>query len=57
MMCPECGENTKVLESRIDVDGVYRRRRCPSCDHTFYTAETITDSEAFNGTRKSVKRN
>lgn len=39
MECPECGKNTKVLESRKYAGGVYRRRKCIECGFMFWTEE------------------
>ena len=50
MTCPVCGEETKVVESAKDCETVYRKRRCVSCKHTFYTEE----SEVTSG--NSLKR-
>lgn len=39
MTCPICGGTTKVVESRKDVEGVYRARKCYKCHYIFHTAE------------------
>ena len=42
MKCPQCGhEDTKVLESRMSLEGrsVRRRRSCPNCSYRFTTYE------------------
>jgi transcriptional regulator NrdR family protein len=43
MQCPECLENTRVLETRnARLEGAYiirRRRKCTVCGHAFTTAE------------------
>lgn len=44
MICPKCGGNTKVTDSRSTRFTVHRRRKCTLCGHIFYTAETIADS-------------
>lgn len=43
MTCPVCGGSSKVMSTRSDCDGVYRRRRCRECNHIFYTTETDSD--------------
>lgn len=43
LICPICGENTKVVDSRV-VDGkVVRRRKCVK-NHISYTIETYVDT-------------
>ena len=40
MNCPFCGaQNTKVTDSRPDVDGIRRRRECLGCGQRFITIE------------------
>jgi transcriptional repressor NrdR len=44
MNCPFCGtEDTKVVDSRIAMDGaqVRRRRECPKCSERFTTYEIV----------------
>ena len=43
MTCPVCGGYTKVINSRADCEGVYRRRRCVSCNYKLYTSEYESD--------------
>ena len=46
MKCPQCGhEDTKVLESRMSLEGrsVRRRRSCPQCVYRFTTYEKEED--------------
>lgn len=43
MTCPICGEKTKVLESKTDVDSIERRRECTSCGYRFTTFEIERD--------------
>lgn len=46
MICPNCGGETEVVDSRPRNDNtiVWRRRRCISCKHRFHTVERdITD--------------
>ncbi|MDA0353129.1 MAG: transcriptional regulator NrdR [Chloroflexi bacterium] len=45
MNCPFCGKDasseTTVVETREAVAGVYRQRRCASCDEPFTTVEQV----------------
>lgn len=43
MLCPKCDSNTKVLDTRFDVDCVTRKRCCLSCGHKFVTVEVDAD--------------
>ena len=46
MKCPQCAhEDTKVLESRLSLEGrsVRRRRSCPQCSYRFTTYEKEED--------------
>ena len=58
MECPLCGEDTKVLESRISsVFGLRRRRECTN-GHKFNTKEiVITEHEMKREKRKQMKIN
>lgn len=44
-MCPACGgDDTKVLDTRIDHRGWrMRRRACKDCGHRYWTSEIPTD--------------
>jgi transcriptional regulator NrdR family protein len=45
MMCPECGKKTRVVDyvkNKKDCE-TYRKRKCGSCGHIFYTAEYEVD--------------
>ena len=48
MTCPICGGLSKVTDSRSDCEGVYRRRKCVECNHSFYTSEYESDSSSYN---------
>ena len=40
MLCPACRKDTKVLETRLNGEGLFRRRRqCLNCDYRFTTLE------------------
>lgn len=45
MNCPNCGGETKVVDSRPQEDGVQRRRECLECKERFKTVEI--DSELY----------
>lgn len=60
--CPECGEDTRVINSRGDGCEQIRKRICKSCRHIFYTSESdIKDSvgaaklQAFEWDKKKEK--
>lgn len=42
MMCPYCGGDSKVVETRCDGRQI-RRRKCLDCCKLFYTLETVCD--------------
>jgi hypothetical protein len=40
MKCPKCGHRTDVYDSRLNTQGLVRRRRsCEGCGHRFATIE------------------
>lgn len=41
MICPECGGDMRVADSRPRDGGVWRRRKCAT-GHTVYTIECVT---------------
>lgn len=43
MLCPVCGEQTKVIDSRPEDDCVTRRRECIVCKYRFTTVEIDRD--------------
>lgn len=44
MNCPNCqSNNTQVRDSRPHPDGIFRRRRCLTCNHRFSTIEIKKD--------------
>lgn len=45
MKCPECGEDTNIVDSRPrdDRTKTYRRRKCPMCGCRFSTMEVCID--------------
>ena len=57
MNCPKCGDQTVVICTRSDCNGVYRYRKCKKCCRTFYTTEVESDSDNFNRlTREIVQK-
>ena len=59
MICPECREETKVIDARPSSKGTFRRRRqCRSCGYRFTTREYYVDPlpvEAVKITRREFK--
>jgi transcriptional regulator NrdR family protein len=51
MKCPECSENTQVLETRQ----TRRRRQCLSCGHRFSTVEILSDISPYAETPRAKK--
>ena len=43
MTCPICGGETKVVDSRSELDCVHRRRVCAKCKYSFTTSEIEDD--------------
>lgn len=43
MKCPDCKNNTKVLDSRLIGDRRIRRRYCKKCGYEMYTSEQKMD--------------
>ena len=45
MICPKCGNKTKVIDSRQcrNLLEIRRRRKCLSCKHRFTTRECAED--------------
>jgi transcriptional regulator NrdR family protein len=52
MLCPECGERTRIVDSRRTSGGVRRRRVCNGCEKRFTTMEIIWTYD--KRTRKGV---
>lgn len=49
MKCPECGCETRMVDSvNVSNNETFRKRKCVSCDHIFYTAEfEVEHNQAF----------
>lgn len=43
MICPLCGGQTAVVDSRPSEDDITRRRECRACGHRFTTIEIDLD--------------
>lgn len=43
MQCPNCGDDTRVIDSRPDDESVARRRECVACKYRFNTIEIETE--------------
>lgn len=44
MICPNCGEETRVVDSRkVGDDVVWRRRECKRCRYRFNTEERMVE--------------
>ena len=54
MICPVCGGDTKVTETRKDCKSVHRRRYCPSCLHSFFTTETESDGDELKAIERDL---
>lgn len=62
MECVNCGEVTKVLETRR-FDGMYlRRRKCPRCGEVMWTNEVmasmrdVRDMQAYEMIKRRAKK-
>ena len=47
MKCPKCGGDTSVEYSIGDAGGVYRKRKCKTCSHVFYTTEAAAEKSHY----------
>lgn len=48
IICPSCGlRNSRILETRQEPGGLFRRRKCKVCDATWTTVETMADKDAI----------
>lgn len=57
MICPKCGNDTGVIDSRLTNDGSIRRRRvCHACKYRFTTYEiSEVRKAAYEKTEKHEK--
>ena len=56
MECPECGNSTKVIDSRKVELNVFRKRKCGKCNHIFYTEEVEISLEEADIYMAALKR-
>ena len=59
MLCPKCGYDTKVCDTRYDKkeNEVFRRHVCKECGHEFFTVEFEVDmNEKFVSLWKTCYR-
>lgn len=45
MICPECDGKTKVVDSRVVEENVFRIRKCVECGYRFCTEELLIDDK------------
>ena len=59
MFCPVCGEQTKILQTRLLADGSKKRRReCLECEVRFTSVEklsSIPKPKAVRGNKREVE--
>lgn len=56
MLCPDCGEQTKILQTRLMNKGsVKRRRECLDCEKRFTSTETCSSVPALKVFREKRK--
>ena len=55
MICDECGEETKVIETFKTDDAVHRLRQCPKCRWMCNTLEQYID-EAYRPSTMTKQR-
>lgn len=59
MFCPVCGEQTKILQTRLLADGSKKRRReCLDCEVRFTSVEklsSIPKPKAVRGNKREVE--
>ena len=61
MLCPECNNKTRVIDSRVVEDVVVRKRKCKNCNYIFYTEEIeVVNSDTlkmfYSSVRESKKK-
>lgn len=58
MICPECGGETLVYDSRRSLDSIRRRRKCMICEGRFTTVEIDVDlyRKLIDASEKPVKQ-
>lgn len=56
MTCPLCEEKTKVIDSRPNLDSVWRRRECTACGYKFNTVEMDEDMQVRQAKKLELLR-
>lgn len=56
MICPLCGSESHVIESRNTVNKVGRKHFCPRCQSCFYTVEIHATREDFRDIAKTYEK-
>ena len=59
MICPKCGNATKVCDTRFDEkeNEVFRRHSCKICENKFFTVEfDIEETDKFIDLWRSMSR-
>lgn len=57
MECPDCGEDTRVIETVSYPNRVRRRRECEACGHRFTTDERARQTTSYEAGDRVVSRN
>lgn len=52
MTCPMCNGDTKIVDSRKNIDNVVRYRKCRECSYRFSTVEIDEDFYSRLNTKK-----
>lgn len=56
MLCPDCGEQTKILQTRLMSGGsVKRRRECLDCEKRFTSVETCLTVPALKAYKQKIE--
>lgn len=57
MLCPKCGGDTGVVDTRPTANNTIRRRRtCIACGHRLTTFETIADSNPGSDAERMLRQ-
>lgn len=56
MICPECEGKTKVIDSRVVEENVFRKRECKECGKIIYTEETEIEDDVVRAYLSAIKR-
>lgn len=55
MKCTDCGAGTEIIDTQKYDTFVWRRRRCPKCNHRMNTHETVVESKQNSRVLRSPK--